>query len=212
MQAELYAKPCKMCQQFKNRKTLYGNISPKNTAELKPWDSVHVDLIGLYSKSIRQQQPGGAIINNNVSLAWTVIIDPVTVCFEIFKIPTYGLNDVTCGNNEYIDKSHARVIHISAFKQYFTPLLKYLDIKHVLTTTKNPQSNAPVERVHQVILNMLVTKYLDNKVFNYIDPWGENLAYISWVIRVSYPRTIMATPVQYVFGRYMIFYLALVVD
>ena len=30
-------------------------MPPKNIAELKPWDLVHVDLIGPYSKSIIQQ-------------------------------------------------------------------------------------------------------------------------------------------------------------
>ena len=30
--------------------------------------------------------------------------------------------------------------------------------------------------VYQVILNMLVTKDIDNKVFDYIDPYGETLA------------------------------------
>ena len=55
---------------------------------------------------------------------------------------------------------------------------------------------------------MLVTKDLDNKVFNYIDPWGENLAYIAWTIRVSYHHTIQATLGQDVFGRDVIFNLA----
>ena len=69
-----------------------------------------------------------------------------------------------------------------------------------------------VERLHQVILNILVTKDLDNKVFDYIDSWGETLAYIAWAIRASYHRTTMATPGQAVFGRYMLFNLASVVD
>ena len=65
------------------------------------------------------------------------------------------------------------------FKREFTPLLKDFDIKPVLTTIKNPQANALVERIQQVTLNMIVTKYIDNKVFDHIDPWGENLAYIA---------------------------------
>ena len=66
--------------------------------------------------------------------------------------------------------------------------------------------------MHQVILNMLVIKDLDNKVFNYIDPWGENLASIAWSIRASYHRTIQYTPGKSVFGRYIILNLASVVD
>ena len=67
----------------------------------------------------------------------------------------------------------------SEFKRYFTPLLKEFDIKPVLTSVRKPQANAPVEQVNQLILNMLVTKNLDNKVFEYIDLWGETLASIS---------------------------------
>ena len=53
-----------------------------------------------------------------------------------------------------------------------------------------------MEQVHQVILNMIVANYLDNTVFDCINPWGETLASIAWAIRYSYHRTIMATPGQ----------------
>ena len=82
----------------------------------------------------------------------------------------------------------------SEFKQDFNTLITELNIKTVLTSVKNPQSNATAERVNQVILNMIVTNNIDNKVFDYIDPWGETLAYIERYIRASYHRTIIATP------------------
>ena len=85
-------------------------------------------------------------------------------------------------------------------------------IKPVLTLVKNPQYNTLVERGHQVIINMLVNKYLDNKLFNHIDPWDENLASIAWMVRASYDLNIMATPCQAVFGRDMIFKITSVVD
>ena len=200
MQAELYSKSCKICQQFKYINTLYGRLPPKNISGIKPWDAVHVELIGLYSNYIIQQQPGGAIIKIYVSLTCMTMIDPATGWFGIVKVPTYDLDEVMRNNYEYIDKSSARVIHlfnntwlsiypclhkvfldnISKFRRDFTPLLKYFNIKPALTTVKNPQANASVERVNQLILNMLVTKYLDNKVFNYIYSWVETLASISW--------------------------------
>ena len=90
-------------------------------------------------------------------------------------------------------------------------MLKDFDIKPLLTSDKEPQVNAPVEQVHQVILNMLVTKDIDNKVFDYIYPWSETLAYTAWEIRHSYHRTIMVTPCQAVFDRDMLFNLASVV-
>ena len=69
--------------------------------------------------------------------------------------------------------------NISEFKGDFTPLLKDFDIISVLTIIKNPQANTPVKWLHKVILNMLVTKDIDIRVFDHIDPWGENLAYIA---------------------------------
>ena len=69
-----------------------------------------------------------------------------------------------------------------------------------------------MERVHQVLLNMLVTKDIYNKVLYYIDKWVETLAYIELMIRASYQSNIMATPGQAVFGRDMQFNLASVVD
>ena len=181
----------KICQQFKKRKTIYGRLPPNKIAELKPWDTVHVNLIGPYTKSIRQKHLGGAIIKNNASLNWMNMIKPALGWFEITKVLTYDLDEVTGGNDKYIDKSSTRVRPLfkntwlnryphprkvmfdnwSDFKLDFYPLLKDFDIEPVLTTIKTPQDSAPVERLHQVILNIIVTKDIFNKVFEYIDPW-----------------------------------------
>ena len=40
------------------------------------------------------------------------------------------------------------------------------------------QAKYPVDRVHQVVYNMLVTNDIYNKAFDYIDPWGDTLSYI----------------------------------
>ena len=100
MQEDLLADTCKTCQQFKNRKTLYRHIQPNNNKELQPWDLVHVDLIVPYSKSIRQQNPGGSIMQNDDSLTCMTMIDPVTGWFEIFEIQSSDLDEVTAGNDE----------------------------------------------------------------------------------------------------------------
>ena len=87
-----------------------------------------------------------------------------------------------------------------------------MDNKPVLTSVKKPQHKALVKRLHQVILNILVTRYIDNKVCGHIYPWGETLAYIGLVIRASYQRTITTTPGQSIFVRDMFFNLVSVVD
>ena len=117
--------------------------------------------------------------------------------------------------HEYADtRTHKKVVfdNGSEFKQKFAALLKDLDIKPILTSVKNLQANSPVDLVHQLILDMLATKDIDNKVFDYIDPWGETLASIAWVIMVSYHSIIIATLGQAVFVRYMLSNLASVVE
>ena len=108
-QAELFAKTCKICKQLKKRKTLYGHLPPKNIAELKPWDLVHIELIGPYSKSIRHQKPCGTVIRNNASLTFMPMIDPATSWSKIAEIPTFDLEEVVLDNDEYIYKLSARV-------------------------------------------------------------------------------------------------------
>ena len=197
-----------------NRKTLYEHLPPNNTTELKPWYMVHVDLIGPYRNSTRQYNQGGGIIKNNVSLKCMTTNDPAMGWFEFFEFPTSDLDEVMGVNDEYIDKSYSRVIQLSKniwlcryprpqkvvfdigyeFKLEFNTLIKDFYIKPILRTIKEPQANALVKRVHKVILDMLVTKDLDNKALDYIDPWGETIEYISWKIRASYNHTIQATP------------------
>ena len=111
-QAYRYDNPCNIFQQFKNKITLYEHLPPKNIAELKPWDPVHVDIICPYSNYIRQQQLGGAIISNNDSLICVTMIDPATCWFGIVEIPTYNLHEFIGGNNEYINKPSAKVIQL----------------------------------------------------------------------------------------------------
>ena len=55
---------------------------------------------------------------------------------------------------------------------------------------------------------MLVAKDIDKIVLNYIDPWGETIIYISWLIKSFYHHTIGYTPFQAVFDRDIIFNLA----
>ena len=97
-QSEIYDKLFKICQKFKNRNTLYGRLPPNNTLELKLWDTVHVDLIGTYSKSIRQKHQGGTVIRNNSSLTCMTIIDPSIGWFDIVEKPMFDLEEVTLGH------------------------------------------------------------------------------------------------------------------
>ena len=93
------------------------------------------------------------------------------------------------------------------------PLLKDWAIKPKCTTVKNPQSNSPVERIHQVLKNMFLTKKLKEQILDYIDPFfGEILASIAWAVRASYNSATDATPAQLVFSRDMLFNLKALIN
>ena len=102
--------------------------------------------------------------------------------------------------------------NIYYFKRDFITLLNYFSITPICTSIKNPQSNAPVEHIQQVIYKIIFTKELDIKVYDYIEPWRKNLASVECGIRASYHITLGFTPVQTVFGRYMLFNLMAIVD
>ena len=91
-------------------------------------------------------------------------------------------------------------------------MLKGTDIKPVLMTVKNPQDSSLVEWVHQVIFNMLVTRDIDKKFFDYIYTCGNTLTYISWTIISSNIHTIGTKTVHDVFARDMIFNITSVID
>ena len=94
--------------------------------------------------------------------------DPASGRFEIVEIPYYKIEDVKKNENEYIDKSSARISQLfdqtwlsryprpkqiifdngSEFKMNFVVSLKDFDINPTPTTVENPQGNSPVERVH----------------------------------------------------------------
>ena len=229
----ILCKRCPDCQKHKPRRNKYGHLPPKNVGDLIPWDTVHVDLIGPYSLTAKQFQPDGETITSELRLTCMTMLDPVTGWFEIAEVPNYIVHNVIKKLVDLeIDKSSARVGRLfdqywlaryprpkkvifdngSEFKKDFVPLLKDWSIKPQCTTIKNPQSNSPVERIHQVLRHMFLTKNLRAQTFDYIDPFGSILASIAWAVRAVYNSATDTTPDQLVFGRDMMFNLTSLVN
>ena len=67
---------------------------------------------------------------------------------------------------------------------------------------RNPQANSILERIHQVIGNMIKTfQIYDREDLEEQDPWSGILAPIMFGVRATYHTTLEATPAQLVFGR-----------
>ena len=86
IQAELNVKTCNKYQQFKRRNNIYEYLSLNIIDVLKFWNSLHIYLVGLYTKSIGQQHTGGAIIKEYLSLNCMKMVDPATSWFDIVKV------------------------------------------------------------------------------------------------------------------------------
>ena len=80
------------------------------------------------------------------------------------------------------------------------------------TTVRNPQANAILERIHQVIGNMVRTFELEDSYVDEDDPWIGILSAVAFAVRSTYHTTLQATPGQLVFNRDMIFNIQHVAD
>ena len=70
---------------------------------------------------------------------------------------------------------------------------------------KNPQANSILERIHQVLGNIICTFELEERDIDKDDPWMGILNAVAWAVRSTYHTTLQATPGQLVFGRDMVF-------
>ncbi len=101
----------------------------------------------------------------------------------------------------------------SKFKLHFEHLCDSYGIKRKPTTVKNPQANAILERVHQVLVQMLRTSEIDmadSVSPDDIDVFLDNAA---WAICSTYHTVLKASPGgAAVFGRDMLFDIPFVAD
>ena len=200
-QISLIVKNCDICQRTKRNVKKYEILSPKE-AESIPWDKLCVDLIGPYKIRRKGQE--------DLILKAVTMMDPATGWFEI---------------HQYEDKKAmtiASIVEQEWFCRYPWPSQITLDrgkefigqdfkrmvkedygIKHKPITVRNPQANAMVERIHQVLTNMMRTFELENKYLDATSPWKGILSAVAFAIRSTIHTTTQSTPAQLVFGRDM---------
>ena len=197
-----FVQTCSTCQKNKRKHKKYGHLPPKE-AEAQPWDKLCIDLIGPYTIRRKGKDP---LICKCVTM-----IDPATGWFEI---------------HQYDDKKSITVANIAEqewFCRYPWPTQITFDrgsefigqdfqkmikedygIKDKPITVRNPQANAIVERIHQVIANIIRTFELEDNYLDEDDPWKGILSATAFAVRSTFHTTLRKTPGQLVFGRDMI--------
>ena len=201
-----YVKNCDICQRFKKNQKHYGLLPTADARTLVPWEQVAVDLIGPWTIKAK---------NKTVKLTALTIIDLATRWIEIVRVHSKDSENVALLFDRWWINRYPRpskVIHDSGteFSSEFRELLESTGIEDVTTTVKNPRANAILERVHDVIGNMLRTYDFENQV---IDNWGADkqdpldgfLQAVAFAIRATYQTSIGTSPAALAFGRDMFF-------
>ena len=143
------------------------------------------------------------------ALRCVTMIDPATSWFEIRKI------------NDKKSFTVAQQVELAWLTRYpwpdeiiydqgteflgdFAEMIKedYPTIIRRPITTKNPQANGILERIHTTTSNLITTMDLDqDQDQEDCDPWDGVSAATMFAIRSTYHTTLQATPAQLVFGR-----------
>ena len=221
-------KYCPRCQKSKGRKRKYGHLPPKE-ATVVPWETLHCDLIGPIT--IKAED------GTEMDFMCLTMIDAATGWFEIVELPNRmkEIKDKKSGKtteSEIIDKTSAMVSHLlnkcwfsryprpkylvcdngSEFELYLKYLCKQYQVERKPTTSKNPQANAIIERVHAVFSDMLRTSGLDGDDTVDSHRIDQFITDAAWAIRSTYHTVLKATPGEAIFGRDMLFDIPFIVD
>ena len=94
--------------------------------------------------------------------------------------------------------------------EFFKMCQSIYGLKSKPITTRNTQSNAIIERIHQTIENIIRTFDVSNIVNN--DPWYGIIVATMFAVRASYHTTLQESPMQLLFGQYSILKIKHVAD
>jgi transposase InsO family protein len=158
-----------------------------------------VDLIGPY----KIKRTGKTTL-----ILWcATMIDPATSWFEVKAISDKRADTIANTIEQTWLTRYPRPSNIiydkgSEFMAEFgTMITEDYGILKSPITTRNPQANAILERIHQTIGNMIRTFELNEIELDEKEPWNGILAAVMFATRATYHTTLKATPMQLVFGR-----------
>jgi len=100
----------------------------------------------------------------------------------------------------------------SEFKLHFEDLCESYGLKREPTSIRNPQANAILERVHQVLMAMVRTSELDMADSVAPNDVDVVLTNASCAIRSTYHTVLKASPGAAIFGRDMLFDVPFIAD
>jgi hypothetical protein len=144
---------CKEFQKYKLAGRGYG-LLPKREVQIAPWEEVAINLIGPWKVKVNGPQ---------VEFNTLTCIDMALNLVELIGVDNKTANQIHDKFTQNWLCRYPRPVQCLHDKggefigQNFQWLLEIFSIKDVCLTSKNPQSNAICERMHQTVTNVLRT-------------------------------------------------------
>ena len=189
---------CPTCQKTKRSHKKYGHL-PEKIAEADPWDKLCVDLIGPYTIKRQGEIP--------LTLWCVTMIDPATGWFEMRELKTKDAGTVAniveqAWLTRYPWPTQITFDKGTEFMAEFAEMVTNdYGLKKSPASTRNPQANSILERIHQTIGNIIRTFQAHEEDLDEERPWDGILAATMFATRATYHTTLQATPMQLVFRR-----------
>jgi transposase InsO family protein len=194
-----YVNKCQVCKKTKHPTKKYGHL-PESDIICDPWEIIQINLFGPWTFQ--------DITNKTYQIQGLSIIDVATRWVELCPYSSKKSEDIALLVDQnwfcrYPRPKIAMFDNGSEFSTEFRELLRSYGVIAKLSTIKNPQTNAFVERVHQTIADSIQTMELEKRECDdiTINAVLQNVAY---GLRATYHTSIAATPGQIVFGRDMV--------
>ena len=202
---------CSDCQKYKITSRGYG-LLPEREVRIAPWEEVAIDLIGPWEVKVNGRK---------VEFNALTCIDTASNLVELIRIDNKTARHIRdkftqCWLCRY--PRPMRCVHDKGGEFIGSPfqwLLELFSIKDVCSTSKNPQSNAVCERMHQTVGNVLRTIVHANPPQNMTqarDIIDDALATAMHAMRTTVATTLGSAPGALAFSRDMFLNVPLIAD
>jgi transposase InsO family protein len=208
-------KNCTVCQSYKiTAVKKYGKIPLPKSTTIKPWEEVHVDMVGPWTVHFElTNQPGKIVVQQLQALT---IIDKGTGWPEFVATQSKSSQQVAIlFDSTWLCRypRPARVVFDNGGEFMggeFQELLASYGVKPVPTTVRNPKSNGVIERVHLTMGDMLRTITFTGT--DWMLEAQRTLDAVAWAIRTTINPELKYSPCHLAFSQDMLFRQAVSID
>jgi len=187
---------CRVCQTLKNSSVKYGKLSlPDQVTD--PFSRIHIDLVGPIIFDDSQWE------NNEMHEFKFVLtmVDATTRWVEFVALSSTESSDIIQALTDHWFTRYPKPKELVSdngpqfISDSFKSFLQSRGVKHILTTTYNPQSNALIERIHGTL-----NSYIRQVGIS----WPSRLQEMAYVFRSTFHRVLQCSPGNLVFDRDML--------